>query len=319
MSGDTRCVITGATGFIGRNLLRRLVRDHQDVLLLGRTRPLEMPSGVRFHSWNLDAPQLPSSLVDELQGANVFHLAAHAHRRFTGFGDRESFSRKNTEATRVLADAAVEGRARQFIFMSSIGVLGTSSSEHPLSEADAYAPATPYGESKRHAELALKDIAAKAELPITVLRAPLVYGHGAPGNFATLVGAIDAGIPLPFTQINNSRHMLGVDNLADAVALSASSSFSGFRVFHVADDEALSTPQFCRLIGQALGRPCRLFPFPVVGLRAGARLLGRPSLGDALTANLKISNTLIRERLGWRPAKSIEAGLKEYLGEQNVD
>ena len=319
MARFRRCVLTGASGFIGRHVLARLINTYEEITVLGRNAPPGLPSHVRFMEWDLSVPQLQLQDLSVFRDADVFHLAAVAHRRIAGNGNREALIAANATATKSLARMAHETGADHFIFMSSIGVLGTDSGTGAFSETDPYAPTTVYGESKQRAEEGLMELASKSGLSVTVIRPPVVYGTNAPGNFGLLVKAAKAGIPLPLASIHNARHMVGIDNLVDALQLVAENPSGKYRVFHIADDEAFSTPKLYRLVASAMGRKGRLFPFPVSLLRSVSRLLGRPSLGDALTANLRIDSRRIRETLGWRAARSAEDGLLEYLGRHRVD
>jgi UDP-glucose 4-epimerase len=90
-----------------------------------------------------------------------------------------------------------------------------------------------------------------------------------------------------------------VGNLCDAIAACLESPAAAGKTFYVADGEAISTPALCRAIGQALGRPARLFPFPpaLLPLRQ-------------LTESLEVDDSAIRRELGWRPPFSLQEGLR---------
>src|SRR5205085_5865694 len=91
-------------------------------------------------------------------------------------------------------------------------------------------------------------------LRLAVLRPPLVYGPGVKANFLALMRAIARGWPLPLGAIANRRSVIYVGNLVDAIArcLGAEGTYL------VSDGEPVSTPQLCRELGDALGRPARL-------------------------------------------------------------
>jgi UDP-glucose 4-epimerase len=89
-----------------------------------------------------------------------------------------------------------------------------------------------------------------------------------------------------------------VGNLCDAIASCVESPRAAGRTFYVADGEPLSTPELCRAIGHALGRPARLFQFPPALLRV-----------ERLTGSLEVDDSAIRNELGWRPPFSTEQGL----------
>jgi nucleoside-diphosphate-sugar epimerase len=90
-----------------------------------------------------------------------------------------------------------------------------------------------YGESKAAAEAGLKEIAENTGMQVTVVRPPLIYGPGAPGNFHLLVQTVECGIPLPFASIRNRRAFVSVQNLASG----ALGSYVGAAAAPVAEDE----------------------------------------------------------------------------------
>ena len=219
------------------------------------------------------------------QASVVVHLAGIAHRG----ASRDEFLAANVALPQRLARSAASHGAR-FVFMSSVKVHGEQSAA-ALTEASPLAPADNYAESKARAEDALRAI---PELRLTILRPPLVYGPGVKANFLALLRAIGKGWPLPLAGVTNRRSLVYVGNLVDAImrCLDADGTFL------VSDGEAISTPQLCRELGEALGRPARLFPFPPA-------LLPRK-----LAGSLEVDDSAIRRALGWQPPFTREAGLR---------
>lgn len=255
--------VTGAGGFIGRNLLGALSRAGHELL--------PAPSGAEA----------------------VVHLAAIAHRH----ASRAELDEVNVRlAARVGREAAAHGA--RLVFLSSVKVHGEES-RAPFTERSPIAPQDAYAVSKVRAEDLLGAI---PRLRLAVLRPPLVYGPGVKANFLALMRAIARGWPLPLAAIDNRRSVIYVGNLVDAIVrcLGAEGTYL------VSDGESVSTPALCRELGAALGRPARLVPFP-------SSLLPRK-----LGASLEVDDSVIRERLGWRPPYRREQGLRAtaewYLG-----
>jgi nucleoside-diphosphate-sugar epimerase len=247
--------VTGAGGFIGRNLVGALSRAGHEML-----------------------PALAGAQA-------VVHLAAIAHRR----ASREELDAANVRlAARVGRQAAAQGA--RLVFLSSVKVHGEES-QAPFTEHSPIAPQDAYAMSKVRAEDLLGAIPG---LRLAILRPPLVYGPGVKANFLALMRALARGWPLPLGAIENRRSLIHVGNLADAIVrcLDAEGTYL------VSDGEAVSTPALCRELGAALGRPARLVPFPPA-------LLPRK-----LAASLVVDDRAIRERLGWRPPHTREAGLR---------
>jgi nucleoside-diphosphate-sugar epimerase len=263
-----KVAVTGASGFIGTALCSALREaNHQPSPLDLRT----VPERAAFQG--VDA---------------IVHLAAVAHRRATP----DELQRVNVELAVQVGKAAATANCRM-IFMSSVKVHGEESIT-PLDEAAPISPKDAYGESKALAEKALRSIPA---LRLTVLRPPLVYGPGVKANFLALMTAIARGIPLPLASVANRRSLVYVRNLADVILRCLAKQDS--KTYLVSDGSPLSTPQLCRAIGSALGRPARLLPFPPALLPI-----------KSLTRSLEVDDSAIRRELGWRPRFSLEEGLR---------
>ena len=229
---------------------------------------------------------IPLARADHLPECDaVVHLAAIAHRR----ASRAELEEVNVRlAERVARQAAANGA--RFLFLSSVKVHGEASAA-PLTERSPIAPADAYGESKARAEEALRAIAG---LRLTVLRPPLVYGPGVRANFLALMRAVDRGWPLPLASIRNRRSFISVENLVDAIIRSLGAAGT----YLVSDGAAVSTPQLCVELGEALGKRVRLLPFPP-GL-----------LPRKLAASLEVEDSAIRAALGWRPPQDRRAALR---------
>jgi UDP-glucose 4-epimerase len=224
----------------------------------------------------------------------VVHLAARAHRSISvQRRETDQYFSVNVDGTIRLAHCAADAGVRHFIFLSSVAVNGsTTDGRPPFNEDDIPSPTTVYGRSKAAAEEGLAKLAASSSLRVTAIRAPMIYGDGAGGNFDRLASAVRAGIPLPFSLVCNNRAFLGIDNLNSFIAhrLSAPAP-SYFDVFLLSDDQHISTPAFISELAKACIRPPRLFPTPIPLLRI---LLRHLNLSDALLGSLEMEITKAR-------------------------
>lgn len=100
------------------------------------------------------------------------------------------------------------------------------------------------------------------QLDVVIFRPPLVYRAGVKANFLALVRAIARGWRLPFASIQNGRSFLYVGNLASAIVACLDASQAANRCYVLSDGRALSTPELCARLGEALLRSARLFRFP---------------------------------------------------------
>jgi len=297
-----KVVVTGATGFIGRVVCGELARRGFDVRAATRKAGGEIP-GVECMPLGDFGPDTRWEAALASDDA-VVHLAGRAHVR--GGVSREEHRRVhaiNVDATRALASAAAAAGVRRFVFVSTAKVLGEENVDGPWSEQTHAAPEDVYAHSKRTAEQALADLVPVTSLEPVTLRPPLVYGPGVKANFLALMRAIYKGWPLPFASIDNRRSLIYVGNLADAIVRCVESPAAAGKTYLVSDGPAASTPDLCRALGVALGRPARLFRFPVPLLELAPPL-------RKLTRSLEVDDSAIRRELGWTPPYTFEEGVR---------
>lgn len=302
-------LITGATGFVGRTAVPRLVAEGHSVRAL--TRGAQSPSvGVTQVIGSLEKVE---RWAEALSGVgSVVHLAARVHVMHERAADPlAAFRAINRDATLALAEAAVKAGVRRFVYISTIKVHGESTSGQPFRAEDRPAPVDPYGISKWEAEQGLQAIAQRTGLEVVVIRPPLVHGPSVGGNLRRLLGLVARGIPLPFGSITNSRRMVGVRNLADLIAVAIGHPAAPVAPLLAGDLESVSTPELVRLLGVGLGRPARILPVPVALLRLAGVLTGQAAEVDRLVGSLEIDIAQTRTRLQWTPPHSLAEGLTD--------
>lgn len=302
-----RVAVTGAGGFVGRRLCLRLEAGGADVVALTRRTHTALAGRECVVPDVTAARELDAALAG---CTAVVHLAAVTHAG-AGRADAGVFETVNVEGTRAVARAARRAGATRLVFLSSIKVNGEAAGPgtmHPaaFSPADEPAPVDDYGRSKLAAERLLEPYAA--ELRVTVLRPPLVYGPGQKGNLAHLMRVVGRGCPLPFAAIANRRSLLHVDNLADAILAALGPRKPAYACYTLADVD-VSTPALVRAMAEALGTDARQFPVPVALLRAAGLLTGRRGAVDRLTGSLLVDASAARTALGWDPARTLAHGL----------
>lgn len=303
-------LVTGANGFIGKELVEKLLDT--DYLVRGQVRssPETLKSSERL-AWYVTgdlSQQNDFSMVDGID--TVVHLAGRAHvMRETSEDPLAEFRRANVSATKLLATEAAKRGVRRFIFISSIGVNGNATYGHPFTENSLPAPHNSYAISKWEAELELMRISRETDIEVVILRPPLVYGPGAKANFQRLLHAVEQGWPLPFGAIQNRRSLLYLGNLVDAIQVCIEHPNAAGQTFLLADGEPVSTPELINALARALGRRARLLDVPLSILKLLGTLLGKQSSIVQLTSSLCVDSSAIRSRLGWTPPFSMEAGL----------
>lgn len=307
-----RVLVTGASGFIGRNVVQRFASEGYPVVAVTRAPARLLPAG----AVGAIVPELSgeTSWRDLLRGVGVvIHCAAHV----PGVGERPEvtdlrYQRVNVEGTQALAAQAAEAGVRRFLFLSSIKVHGDSTAlGRPFDERSPIAPADAYGRSKAAAEEALQRVVATTVMASVVLRPPLVYGAGAKGNLAALIRWIRRGLPLPLGAVHkNRRSLIAVENLVDAIRHSVDHPGAAGQTFVVSDGEDLSTSALLRALGRVVGRPTRLISVPPALLRTTAVLAGRSDATTRLLGSLQVDASHIRSAMRWHPPLTVEDGLR---------
>lgn len=307
-----KILVTGANGFIGRELCNALIE--KGYIVRGTVRSKEsaesLPDNVEPVIIGPIGPDTYWS--DALKEIDVIiHLAARVHvMNETAPDPLAAFRQVNTQGTEHLARTASSVGVQRLVYISSVKVNGDGRIE-PYAVQDEPDPQDPYAVSKYEAEQALHRIAGETGMEIVVIRPPLVYGHGVGGNFLRLLEAVHRGIPLPFASINNLRSFIYLGNLVDSIITCINHSKASGQTYLVSDGEDVSTPELIKRLAKALGVTECLFPFPSFLFRLLGKLTGRADEAKRLIGSLVVDSTKIRTDLGWKPPYTMEQGLKK--------
>ncbi|MFC1578380.1 UDP-glucose 4-epimerase family protein [Thermodesulfobacteriota bacterium] len=305
-------LVTGANGFIGNALCRRMLAEgwHVRGTIRSLSKKAVLPPGMDAFQIGSIGPS--TEWETALEGIDtVVHLAARVHVMDGGSADPIIDYRKiNVAGTKRLAQIAHSKNVRRFVYVSSIKVNGEGRVD-PYTEADQPAPVDPYGISKFEAEKELYSIADQTGLEVVILRPPLVYGPGVKANFLKLIKIVHRGIPLPLARVKNHRSMIFLGNLVDALFVCITHPRAVGKTFLVSDREDVSTPELIQKISFALEKPSRVFALPFGFLRLLARLTGKSETVSRLLDSLTLDSTKIRTELDWKPPFSMEEGLRE--------
>ncbi len=300
MTGNAalRIAVTGASGFVGRALLRAGAEAGHAMIAVSRQRP-DGAAEFRAIAGLDDA----AGLARAFAGVDaVAHCAARVHvMHHEGADALARFRAVNVIGTRAVLTAAQGAGAKALAVLSTAKVLGEGTGGRALRDSDPLAPEGAYARSKAEAEeLVAREAGA---LPWCVVRPPLVYGPGVGGNFRRLLRLADlaATVPIPLGGVRNGRSLVYVDNLCDAILRVLTDQRAHRGRFLVSDGAPVSTADLLRRIGEARGRATRLVRVPPALLRTALRLVGRGAEAERLLESFTVDDSAIRTTLGWSP------------------
>jgi nucleoside-diphosphate-sugar epimerase len=282
---------SGATGYIGGAILRRLVAEGVPAVGGARTATALAPGVTLAVTGDLSKTGVKLPPVSA-----VIHAAGLGHKRGVS---PEVWARENVDAAVHLARAAREAGAQKFILISTAHVHGRVHAGM-VTDSTPPNPMDLYAESKLQAEY---DVAAAFGPGLSIIRPVAVIGPQCPGNIALLMRLLERGVPLPFGAIANRRSFIDRDDLARIVLAVLRSEKPPESVL-AAHPETISTPDLVRALAEGLGVRAKIWTWPTEVLAAGAMLLGRQAMWQSLAGDF-VPNPVAALGLGWRPAETL--------------
>jgi len=316
-----RVLVTGATGFVGGNLIKALLRKGYSITCLIRrtsdTRELQkLP--VHLVEGDLSAPTIIREIGSTIH--TVYHVAAAIKA-----ADRENFFRVNQLGTRrlleILADA--HPNLHRFVHVSSLAAAGPSVNGRRLTEAENPNPTSWYGESKLASELEV--LRYKNTFPVTILRPSAVYG---PRDSETLIifRMIKQGCLFTPGRFTRRFNLIHVDDLTDAIIEAGEHDIVSGEIFFISRSETYTWEDVGRVIACALGKKYRHVSFPKwIALAAGlagdawTRATGHPATINSQKVNELLKpawlcdSSKARNNLGFNPSVELERGIRQTV------
>lgn len=291
-------LLTGAGGFVGKNVLP-ILKDDYGVFTLGRGAENDFSADLA-----VGVPALGRRFDV------VFHAAGRAHSVPRTAAEARAFFDVNFAGTRNLCRALDASGAppAAFVFVSTVAVYGRESGEN-ISEDAPLDGKTPYAKSKIAAENFLREWCAERGVALTVLRPALIAGADAPGNLGAMVRGLRAGRYLRIGRGAARKSIVMAEDLARVVP--AAESRGG--VFNLCAEYAPTFAELENLICAQLGkRAPRAIPFFAAKCLAlaGDCFFGKAPIDSArlrkITETLTFSCEKARRELNWRPLEILE-------------
>jgi nucleoside-diphosphate-sugar epimerase len=308
-----KILITGINGFVGTNFTNSWSKNHT---LFGLDIKQPEKEGVeRTFGWD-ELGKVPP--VDA-----IVHLAGKAHDT-KNESEAQVYFDVNTGLTQKIFDYFLQSDARTFIFFSSVKAAADSVPGEVLTEDVVPAPVGPYGESKIRAEEYIirsmnQDSRARTK-NIYILRPCMIHGPGNKGNLNLLYNVVRKGIPWPLGAYENRRSFCSIGNISYVVEQLIVKEDIESGIYHVGDDEPLSTNELIRLISESVGKKSHIWKFPR-GMMSAAASVGGPlhlplnkERLRKLTENYVVSNEKIKRALGIEKMPiSAQEGMRKTL------
>jgi nucleoside-diphosphate-sugar epimerase len=299
----TSVLMTGAAGFIGANLARRLIDlgAHVDALVGPSTslwRLEEVRPRLAIQRVNVADAMLLTAAVQAAAPEIIFHLAAQG-------AASHDVDAAQLFSTNVLGTLNLLSATQPLSYARLVLVGGSSEygpRQEPLRETDRLEPVTPYGASKAAATLASQQFARAHHRPVVIVRPFSVYGPWeAPSRLIpTAILAAFEQRELPLTAPGYRRDLVYVADVVDACLLAATRDVPPGEIVNVGTGREWSNEEVVRIIERVSGRP--------IHTRVGQY---RPRLSD--TAHWVADVTKAEQVLGWTARRSLEAGIGETV------
>ena len=292
---STKIELTGASGFVGRNLVEFLESDFIVKTLQIRYKDIQQIS-------------LDSNII--------IHLAGKAHD-LKNVAMPIEYYQANTELTKTIFDAFLSSDAEKFIFFSSVKavkdtVIGV------LKEEEMVTPETDYGKSKQLAEQYILEHLPQNK-KVYILRPCMIHGEYNKGNLNLLYHLVKNNIPYPLGAFENQRSFLGIKNLCFIIKELIDRNDIPSGIYHLADNETISTKDLVLLIGKIINKKVRVINIPkniVKNIALVGDIIRLPFNTERLkklTENYVVSNQKIKKALGLNLPFSCIEGLTETI------
>ncbi len=300
-----KCLVTGATGFIGSALNKRLVREgHSVKAMIHKKKPKYMDDTVHYILADITNPASLKSIIDDIDV--VFHCAALVR----DYGPKKDFFKINVEGTKILANLC-KNNIERFIFLSHI-------------QYESKRPSSYYTLSKIQAENYLLKKYKDEKFPSVIIRPGNVYGPGATIWVLRPVQAIKSN---RITLINGGKgifHHTYIDNILDVLMAAMQNHNAIGESFDVTDgDHSITYGTYFNDLAKLIGKQPITKNYSKNTVLFYARLmmvmhtlfrikpLITPTAVDIFTNNKKISIEKAKQLLGYEPKINYDEGMKQ--------
>ena len=235
------CLVTGATGFVGRRLVEKLVMDQLQVY--GVSRNSYSPFSYKNYKHikcDLEKSEIPKSILNKID--TVFHLAGYAHDQKKSNSLIATHKSITYKSSIKLAKKAIKIPIKNFIFVSTVKAGIHNEYDPNINKFKNYIDKeNVYGFYKRKTEIELLKIFENSNIHFSIIRPSLIYGPNLKGNLGNMFSAIKWRLFPPLPIIKNKKSMIHIDDLVEAILILVKNKKSKHRIYIASDGRVYST------------------------------------------------------------------------------
>ena len=314
-----RVAVTGASGFLGSEVVKLLREQNIDVVCTGRRLGGDafLPN---YHIVDFADEKFSGKFLENCDV--VINCAGSVHNKSNRYRSATTPFRVNSDAALRLAELAAQYKIKKFIQISTVSIYGEC---FPLkTEADIPAPNNMYGESNLDAETRLFKFCENESLDLTVLRLTTLYGAGDPGNIGKLIGFLAKPYAFALGEGRNKKSLIHVTDAARSIvaALSQPLIKTEKKIFNISND-----PIEVREIYKSIRDTMNLSYPPVISDKfinfwrkilspLGQHLPGVQKILDIInkiTRDDLVDGQKFKQAYNFKPIKSLDTGLTEEV------
>ena len=319
-----KTLVTGSTGFIGKHLVKTLHQQGRSIKCLVRTTSQTRflgQLGVELVYGDLEDK---GSLITALKEVDIIYNAAGE----VFSTQAENYYKVNVSGLKNLLDACSEASVKKLIHLSSSSAAGPNPQRDvPVTENSPCRPITPYGKSKLEGEQIIRQLSEQYQIPIIIIRPPLVYGPGVSNSSRVFMflKLINQGLFRIIGDGNNLVSLCNIDNLIHGLLLAESGKKAEGETYFIADKRPYTINEIAETIAEEEGKEILKSHLPIwaatllsIGLAIPSKLMGfisplsRNTIKE-LKNNWYIDISKAQKELGYQPIVEFKEGVKKTV------